>query len=123
MKHTMSLRHGPFEKLRTGKKTIEMRLWDEKRQLLQIGDELEFTDLSDDRSRIRARVKALHRFASFRDLYAVLDLRACGYAPGEAADPRDMEAYYPPQRQDQYGVVGIELENICAEEGAVSRTR
>lgn len=26
-------------------------------------------------------------------------------------------------RQGQYGVVGIELENICAEEGAVSRTR
>lgn len=34
--HEMHLDHEPFELIKNGKKTIELRLNDEKRQLLQV---------------------------------------------------------------------------------------
>ena len=42
---------------------------------------------------------------------AALPLMACGYTPEEArtASPRDMDRYYSPEVQRQWGVVGIEL--------------
>ena len=35
MKHEMKLNNGPFERIKNGTKTIELRLNDEKRQLLK----------------------------------------------------------------------------------------
>lgn len=36
MKHEIKLNNGPFERIKNGTKTIELRLNDEKRQLLKI---------------------------------------------------------------------------------------
>lgn len=36
MKHEIKLNNGPFELIKNGTKTIELRLNDEKRQLLKI---------------------------------------------------------------------------------------
>ena len=36
MKHEMKLNNSPFERIKNGTKTIELRLNDEKRQLLKI---------------------------------------------------------------------------------------
>ena len=44
MKHEMKLNNGPFERIKNGTKTIELRLNDEKRQLLKIKDLIEFTN-------------------------------------------------------------------------------
>ena len=35
-----------YNLLKSGIKTIELRLWDEKRQLLKMGDEITFSDIS-----------------------------------------------------------------------------
>ena len=43
MKQKMNLCPEPFEMIRTGQKTIELRLNDEKRQKIQIGDTIEFS--------------------------------------------------------------------------------
>ncbi len=42
----------------------------------------------------------------------VLPLLQCGYTEDElaTASPADMDAYYSPDRQARYGVVGIELQ-------------
>ena len=106
----MSLRPSPFERIASGKKTIELRLYDEKRQLIQVGDTIVFTETDDPSRTVSATVKALHLFDSFAGLYASLPLDRCGYLPSENADPRDMEKYYPPEKQRMYGVVGIEIE-------------
>ncbi len=47
MQHSMKLLPAPFEKIESGQKTIEIRLFDEKRQELQIGDTIEFSKLPD----------------------------------------------------------------------------
>ena len=42
MKHKMNLQNDSFEAIKDGWKTIEMRLDDEKKSKIEIGDELEF---------------------------------------------------------------------------------
>ena len=111
MHHEMSLRPGPFGKIATGAKRYELRLHDEKRRLISVGDTITFT-CTDGRRRVHTRVISLHPFDSFAALYEALPMTECGYAPGAVADPHDMEAYYPPEKQAQYGVLAIRVERI-----------
>ena len=107
----MRLNPAPFAMIRDGKKTIELRLYDEKRQLISVGDRSEFENTEDAEQKILARVLKLHIFDSFDALYKVLPLTQCGYAEEElsSASPRDMETYYPKEREEKYGVVGVEI--------------
>ena len=45
MTHYMKLRENPFIAMKTGYKTIELRLNDEKRQTLNIGDSIVFQSI------------------------------------------------------------------------------
>ena len=110
MCHLMRLKAQPFQMIWDGDKTIELRLYDEKRQLLQPGDLIEFEELTEENRRIVVEITALHRFSSFEALYAGLLLNKCGYRPGERAHHSDMLAYYSAEEQEKYGVVGIEFE-------------
>ena len=109
MLHQMKLRKNPFEKIRAGHKTIELRLYDEKRQRIRVGDQIEFTNLADLSQKLVTQVVALHRFDSFAELFRALPASAMGYTPDQIPDPGDMEAYYSKDEQALYGVVGIEL--------------
>ena len=112
MTHKMKLHPEPFELIASGEKTIELRLLDEKRRSIVAGDEILFVNTADPTAALRRRVRALHVFASFAELYRALPLNKCGYRPHELASalPEDMEAYYSPEEQSCFGVVGIELE-------------
>ncbi|MBQ8474220.1 MAG: ASCH domain-containing protein [Clostridia bacterium] len=112
MKHFMSLQREPFEKIASGKKTIELRLYDEKRKAVAVGDVIVFSMMDDNSAKLEAKVTALHIFGSFKELYETLPLSKCGYSETENASYTDMEAYYPKEKQTQYGVVGIELRLI-----------
>ena len=113
MYHEMSLRPGPFAKIADGSKRYELRLHDEKRRLIKVGDTITFTCTSDERS-VNVRVVSLHPFADFDELYAALPLTECGYTQENAASasPKDMEKYYQPEKQAQYGVLAIGVERI-----------
>ena len=50
MLHKMKLNSKPFESIKSGSKTIELRLNDEKRQQVSVGDFIEFS-LTDDPSK------------------------------------------------------------------------
>lgn len=109
MLHNMKLNEQPFEKIRNGEKTIELRLYDEKRQKIKVGDTICFKSKT---GILTARVRALHIFKSFEELYKALPLDKCGYSSDEikTASPVDMLEYYSKERIEKYGVVGIELE-------------
>ena len=108
--HNMKLFSSPFEMIKSGEKTIELRLFDEKRQQIRAGDTIIFTCTATGET-ITATVKKLHRFASFEELYQKLPLLQCGYTEADiaTAHPDDMLAYYSAEEQEKYGVVGIEL--------------
>ena len=44
------------------------------------------------------------------ELYDSLPKGMLGYAEDEVADPEDMLEFYDPDRIEEYGVVGIEVE-------------
>lgn len=111
--HQMKLDAKPFEMIQNSEKTIELRLFDEKRRKVKIGDRIEFSDIKSG-EKILTIVKQLHRFDSFEALYRDLPLLKCGYTveTQKTASPTDMERYYSREDQDKYGVVGIEIEVI-----------
>ncbi len=108
--HNMKLHSSPFEMIKSGKKTIELRLFDEKRQQIKVGDKIVFTNTATGEA-LNTKVVKLHRFDSFEELYKSLPLLNCGYTTGDVdkAQPSDMEKYYSMDEQKKYGVVGIEL--------------
>lgn len=75
----MKLQPEPFQKIRCKEKTIELRLLDEKRQLIIPGDEIEFTNLGNKDEKLTVRVGFLHKFSSFSELYKAFSLDKCGY--------------------------------------------
>lgn len=106
----MKLNPSPFEMIKSGEKTIELRLLDEKRRQIQIGDKIVFTNSATGEVLTRTVLK-LHRFNTFIQLYESLPLLQCGYTAKnvDKATPADMELYYSIEEQKKYGVVGIEL--------------
>ena len=108
--HHMKLHSAPFEMIKSGKKTIELRLFDEKRSQIKVGDKILFTNTTTGETLTRT-VLNLHCFDSFEALYQSLPLLQCGYTAEDVdtARPSDMEAYYSVEEQRKYGVVGIEL--------------
>ncbi len=115
MLHRMKLRREPFEAMAAGKKNVELRLHDEKRQAIVPGDTIEFTQVQTGQV-LLALVSGKRVFADFAGLYAHYDKIRLGYEPEEAADPGDMEQYYDPAEMAKYGVVAIELELLSGKE-------
>ncbi len=110
MTHSMQLQPSPFKMIKDGTKTIELRLFDEKRRKIRIGDTIAFTN-TETREVLSVKVLELFVFDSFETLYSRLPLLECGYTKEDVdtASPDDMNAYYPKEMQQQYGVVGIRI--------------
>ena len=68
MKHIMKLQASPFGMIKSGKKTIELRLNDEKRQKLKIGDEIEFICTDDADKTVGVSVTNIYHFDNFAQL-------------------------------------------------------
>ena len=88
----MRLHKEPFELIKSGSKTIELRLNDEKRQLINVGDKITFENRSDG-EKIQVKGLGLHKYPSFEELYNHFDKVSVRYKEDEKADPKDMEQY------------------------------
>ena len=106
----MQLNPEPYEMIKSGQKTIELRLFDEKRSKINTGDEIVFTNTSNGKT-LHVVVSKLHRFDSFDELYDSLPLLKCGYTAETIANASstDMEQYYSVKEQKKYCVIGIEF--------------
>lgn len=106
--HYMRLHQDPFNKIKALSKTIEMRLNDEKRQQLNVGDFIIFQCNKTDEI-LKCQIVNLYKFSSFKELYNMFDKIKLGYNEDEECDYHDMEYYYTKERLEKYGVVGIEI--------------
>lgn len=106
----MKLAPSPYEMIASGKKTIELRLFDEKRSQIKKGDVIIFTQTLSGEC-VSAQVIKLHKFNNFEELYKSLPLLKCGYTEENVGDAScdDMNVYYSLDEQKKYGVVGIEI--------------
>ena len=116
MLHQLKLQREPFNLIKSGKKTIELRLNDDKRQKIGIGDYIVFSETVS-KETIKAEVIKLYRFDSFSELYQKLPLEKCGYNEEELllAGPKDMNKYYTLEQQNLYGVLGIEIRVVTSD--------
>ena len=69
MIHEMKLNESPFERIKNGTKTIEFRLYDEKRKKVKIGDKIEFSKLPDLQEKILVDVLDIYRDETFENLF------------------------------------------------------
>ena len=114
MNHEMKLKPRPYAKIESGSKTIELRLNDEKRQRVGIGDTITFSNMELPERKLRTEVVALHKFASFRELFEALPMEACGKDPAMTVEDavNNMRQYYSEEQEAKYGVLGIEIKLI-----------
>lgn len=108
MLHKMKLNESAFERIKNGTKTIEFRLFDEKRQQIKIGDKIEFSKLPDLQEKLLVDVVELYRENTFEDLFRKL------YTDEEeiARKTKSMYNYYLPEKEKEYGVLGIKIKFI-----------
>ena len=88
-KYNMYLNDEPFSCIKNGTKTVELRLNDEKRQLLKVKDLIEFTNRVT-LEVVTVEVMGLYKYSSFEELYKHFDKIAMGYEKDEIANPQDM---------------------------------
>ncbi len=88
-----------------------MRLYDDKRAILRVGDFIEFT-LKDGSDKIKARIVGLNKFPNFDELYAFYDKKRLGYEEDEIAKPEDMLLFYEKEKVEALGVLAIEIKLV-----------
>ena len=108
MIHQMKLNDDPFERIKNGTKTIEFRLYDEKRRKVKIGDKIEFSKLPDLQEKILVDVLDLYTEPSFEELFEKI------YEDKERAKQKANAMYeiYSPENEKKYGVVGIKIKLV-----------
>lgn len=108
MIHKMKLKEDPFERIKNGTKSIEFRLYDEKRQQIKIGDKIEFFKLPELQEKLLVEVIDLYREETFEKLFEKL------YTNEEEIKTKTnaMHQYYSPEEEKMYGVVGIKISLI-----------
>lgn len=111
MTHYMRLEPEPFYQILTGRKSIELRLNDEKRQKIKVGDIIVFCNIQQPDQKLTSKVTNLYNFATFADLYLNLPLEQCGYLSKQISSAKytDMYKYYSKEDEKRFGVVGIEI--------------
>jgi ProFAR isomerase associated superfamily protein len=109
--HQLKLAAEPFDAIVSGNKTIESRLYDTKRQKIQIGDRIIFTNRDNSEQTVTAEVVGLLRYATFRDLFSHNNPRKFGGDNVEWLENQISE-FYSIEDQKIYGVIGIEFK-VC----------
>ena len=105
MLHKMKLNESPFERIKNGTKTIEFRLFDEKRQQIKVGDQIEFSKLPNLQEKLLVDVVELYREETFENLFRKL------YTDEEEISKKTKAMYeiYSPEKEQKYGILGIKI--------------
>lgn len=111
MIHQMKVSAEVFKKIMNKQKTIESRLYDEKRKQINVADMIEFSCNDDASRKILTRVRNIYRYKSFEKMFSSLPIR---YFGSNSKDEllEEIQVFYPKEEQEEYGVIGIEIELV-----------
>ena len=113
MIHEMKLQPEYFNFILNGTKRIEIRLNDEKRQNIKLGDKIKFLKEPDLNESFEAQVIGLLRYNSFEEMFKDYDISILSdksMAKEELISV--LEQFYTKEKQEKYGVLGIRIELI-----------
>lgn len=108
----MKLRPDPFNRICSGEKTIEYRLHDEKRSLLNKGDYIRFTEIADEERTVLVEIVDIFTAPSFLALEQ--KLVETGLLAKGLFSPIRMREYYSVEDEEKYGVMGIKIRVVSS---------
>ena len=113
MEHEMKLQPEYYNFIVNGTKRIEIRLYDEKRQQIKIGDVIKFLKEPELNDSFNAKVVGLLRYNSFEEMFKDFDISILS----DESMTKDelisvLEQFYTKEKQEKYGVLGIRIELI-----------
>ncbi len=113
MEHILKLQPKYFDYINNGTKRIELRLYDEKRQKINIGDTIVFKKEPDLEVTIKVKVIGLLRYDSFENLFKDFDISVMADSLMTKKELLYvLEEFYTPEKQKRYGVLGIRIEKL-----------
>ncbi len=105
----MNLQNRYFDFIKNGTKRIELRLNDEKRAKIQLGDEISFA--KNDGEKLTAKVVGLLQYDNFANLFRDFPIEILSDKSMTKNELRKtVEEFYLPEKQREFGVLGIRLE-------------
>lgn len=109
--HEMNLQSKYFDFIKDGTKRIELRLYDEKRRSIQLGDIIEFAKSDDEK--FKAEVVGLLRYNSFADLFEDFDISILADSSMTKQELLEvLGEFYSEEKQAEFGVIGIRIKLI-----------
>lgn len=113
MEHKLKLQPKCFNFIQNGTKRIEIRLNDEKRKQINIGDTIKFLKEPDLNESTNAKVIDLLRYNSFEDMFKDYDIDILADKSMTKEQLINiLEQFYTKEKQKKYGVLGIRIELI-----------
>ena len=114
MEHKMRLYDQPFQLMLAGTKTVEIRLNDEKRQAVQNGDIIVFTNLENADQSFKVEVLERVQFDSFQELLKYYDNEEIGASEDYQLSQKLADIYqiYSQAEELEYGAVSFRVKRI-----------
>lgn len=113
MLYEMKLQPEYFNFILNGTKRIEIRLNDEKRQNIKLGDKIKFLKEPDLNESFEAQVIGLLRYNSFEEMFKDYDISILSDKSMTKEELISvLEQFYTKEKQEKYGVLGIRIELI-----------
>lgn len=114
MRHNMRLHEENLLRIRSGRKKIEVRLFDEKRQKVKVGDEIEFSLIGNESEKVLVKVFGISIFDSLKHLYSNFNYKKFGHPDGTTLQDQitNTRKDYSEEREKKYGAVGIHIQLI-----------
>ena len=109
MNHDMKLVDFAFQAIKNKEKDIEVRLNDDKRRKIKIGDTITFHHL-DTGETIKVKVINLYEFKTFKELFDQFDYKRIGVNKEDTY--KIMDSFYSEEEQEKYGALGIQIKLI-----------
>ena len=113
MEYVMKLQPKYYNFILKGTKRIEIRLFNEKRQQIKIGDIIKFKKEPELTESFKVKVIGLLRYNTFEDLINDFDIAILADASMTKQELiKVLEEFYSKEQQEKYGVLGIRIELI-----------
>lgn len=110
MVHEMKLKAVYFNLIKSGEKIYEIRLNDEKRKLIKVGDIVLFKKEPELSETLQTEVEDLIYFSSFAELLETLPLDKIGFAGEKVENVRNIyHSFYSSEDEKKYGVLSIKV--------------
>ena len=111
MRYIMKLNPKYFEYMKNGTKRVEIRLNDEKRKNIKIGDEIIFKKEPELIEQIHTKITNLILRRSFEELIDSLDIwQYSDISESKDKFLEDLYKFYTREQEEKYGVIGIKVE-------------